>query len=108
MRDIPGNLVPTKKDKWLSLLLRSEHSAEVKLAGYVMYKTARWNKKYYATLTNCSLYTISLVLKTNSDEAAESVQELIDNGWLWDTGTKVGARYIYALTVNVEPARMKR
>lgn len=108
MRDIPGNLMPTKKDQWLNLLLRSEQSAEVKLAGYVMYKTARWNKKYFATLTNCSLYTISLILKTNSEEAAVYVQELLDAGWLWDTGTKVGARYLYALTVSVEPARMKR
>lgn len=108
MRDVPGNLIPTRKEEWLSLLLRSEQSAEVKLAGYVMYKTAKWNKKNMLTLTNCSLYTVSLVLKTNSEEAGEYVQELLDAGWLWDTGLKVGARFLYALTVNVEPQRMKR
>lgn len=108
MRELPGNLIPTKKNEWLSLLLRSEQSAEVKLAGYVMFKTAKWNKKYFATMTNCSLYTVSLILKTNSEEAAERVQELLDAGWLWDTGIKVGARYAYALTVNVEPEQMKK
>lgn len=108
MRDIPGNLVPTSKDKWLSLLLRSEQSPEVKLAGYVMFKTAKYNKKYETAMTNCSLYTISLVLKSNSDEAEKLVQELLDAGWLWDTGIKLGARFAYALTVNVEPARLKK
>lgn len=108
MRELPGNLIPTKKNEWLSLLLRSEQSAEVKLAGYVMFKTAKWNKKNFATMTNCSLYTVSLILKTNSEEAAERVQELLDAGWLWDTGIKVGARYAYALTVNVEPEQMKK
>jgi len=107
MRDVPGNLIPTPKDKWLGLLLRSEQSAEVKLAGYVMYKTARYNKKNFVTMTNCSLYTISLVLKCNSEEAEKYVQELLDAGWLWDTGIKVGARYAYALTVSVEPQRLK-
>lgn len=108
MKDIPGNLIPTSKDKWLSLLLRSEQSAEVKLAGYIMQKTARYNKKTMTTMTNCSLYTISLILKTNSDEAGQYVQELLDSGWLWDTGVKVGARFAYALTVSVEPARLKK
>ena len=108
MKDLPGNLIPTPKDKWLSLLLRSEQSAEVKLAGYVMYRTAKYNKYHMMTMTNCSLYTVSLVLKTNSDEAADVVRELLDAGWLWDTGIKTGARFAYALTVNVEPARMKK
>lgn len=108
MRDVPGNLIPTRKNEWLNLLLRSENSADVKLAGYVLYKTSRFNKKHLMTLTDCSLYTISLILKTNSEEAAERVQVLLDNGWLWDTGIKVGARYAYALTVNVEPQRLKR
>lgn len=108
MRDIPGNLIPTKKDKWLNLLLRSENSTDVKLAGYVLSKTARFNKKHLVTLTDCSLYNISLVLKMNSEEAAERVQVLLDQGWMWDTGIKVGARYAYVLTVNVEPERLKR
>lgn len=108
MRDLPGNLIATRKDEWLSLLLRSEQPPEVKLAGYVMFKTAKWNKKNFVTMTNCSLYTVSLVLKTNSEEAQRSVQELLDAGWLWDTGIKTGARFAYALTVNVEPARLKK
>lgn len=108
MRDIPGNLIPTRKDEWLNLLLRSENPADVKLAGYVLHRTARFNKKHLVTLTNCSLYTVSLVLKVNSDEAADRVQVLLDGGWLWDTGIKVGARYAYALTVNVEPQKLKR
>lgn len=108
MKDVPGSLVPTTKDKWLGILLRSEQSAEVKLAGYVLYKTAKWNKKYHITMTNCSLYTISLILKTNSEEAGLRVQELIDSGWLWDTGIRTGARHAYALTVSVEPQRLKK
>lgn len=108
MKELPGSLIPTKKDEWLNLLLRSEQPADVKLAGYVMFRTAKWSKKHFVTMTNCSLYTISLVLKTNSDEAAEKVQELLNTGWLWDTGIKVGARYAYALTVNVQPEQMKK
>lgn len=108
MKDVPGNLIPTSKDKWLSLLLRSEQSAEVKLAGYVIYKTAKYNKHHMMTMTNCSLYTISLVLKTNSEEAGAFMDELLNSGWLWDTGIKTGARFAHALTVNVEPAHMKR
>lgn len=108
MRDVPGNLIPTRKDKWLSLLLRSEQSAEVKLAGYILYKTAIFNKKHVMTMTNCSNYTVSVVLKTNSEEAEACIKELIDAGWLWDTGLKAGARFAYTLTVNVEPQRMKR
>lgn len=108
MRDLPGNLIPTRKDEWLNLLLRSEQPPEVKLAGYVLYKTARWNKKNAVTMTDCSVYTISLILKTNSEEAQQYVDELLDAGWLWDTGIKVGARFAYALTVSVEPARLKK
>ena len=108
MKELPGNLIPTRKEEWLSLLLRSEQPADVKLAGYVMFKTARWNKKHFITMTNCSLYTVSLILKTNSDEAEAKIQELLDAGWLWDTGIKVGARYAYALTVNVDPEQMKK
>lgn len=108
MKDLPGNLIPTRKDEWLGLLLRSEQSAEMKLAGYVMFKTSKYNKLHGITMTNCSLYTVSLILKCNSEEVEKYVQELIDAGWLWDTGIKVGARFAHALTVNVEPARLKK
>lgn len=107
MIDLPGNLIPCKKNEWLDLVLRSEQPHDVKLAGYVLYRTAKYNKKHQITMTDCSAYTVSLILKTNSNEAKERIDSLINNGWLWDTGIKIGARYAHALTINVEPQRMK-
>lgn len=104
MKDMPGYLVPVKNQtKWLDLVYNSDLEPMHKLTATVLSKTTLWNKQERLYMTNCSPYTVSRILKTSIPEAKVYMQDLLDYGWLWDTGKPRGARQVYITCVNVKP-----
>lgn len=109
MRDIPGNLEPVYRHvKWLDLVYRSDLSPMHKLTASVLARTAIYNKKIQLSMTNCSPYTVSRILNTSISEAQSHMQDLLDRGWLWDTGRPKGARQVYVLCVNLAPKELRK
>lgn len=109
MRDMPGYLEPVRgRTEWLDLIYRSDLTPEHKLTATVLSKTMIYNKKEQLFMTNISPYTVSRVLNVSILEAKVWIDDLLDYGWLWDTGTSVGARTFYILCINLNPKELRK
>lgn len=102
--DVPGHLeIVDKPKRWMDYLLASNLSAEHKLCGIVIAQTCSYNRIKELSLSAISNYTISRILKMNSDQVQSLVDDLISLGYLLDTNERMGARKIFTLTFSVEP-----
>lgn len=109
MREMPGYLQPIyRRVKWLDLIYRSDLSAMHKLTATVLSKTTSYNRKKQLSMTNCSPYTVSRILNTSVDEARQYMNDLLELGWLWDTGRPAGARQVYVICVNLKPKELRK
>lgn len=109
MKEMPGYLEPVyQQTKWLDMVYRSDLSPMHKLTATVLSRTAIYQKKKQLSMTNCSPYTVSRILKTSIDEAKKYMHDLLDYGWLWDTGRPIGARQVYVTCVNVAPQEIRK
>lgn len=109
MRDMPGYLQPVYRQvKWLDMIYRSDLSPMHKLTATVLSKTTSYHKKQQLAMTNCSPYTVSRILNTSVDEAKQYMGDLLDLGWLWDTGRPAGARQVYVTCVNLKPKELRK
>lgn len=109
MKDLPGNIEPVGPPvRWLDLLWASDLDYAYKLVGGVIARTASYNRSLRMNLSSISLYNISRVLKMNSKQVEQIVDEMIRLGWLFDTERGVGAAKAYALTFNVLPLALRK
>jgi hypothetical protein len=107
---LPGHLHSVSSPaKWLGYLLKSDLSAEHKLCGVVVSRMCSYNRNRQLFLSAISNYTISRIVKMNSEQVQSLLDDLIRLGWLHDTGLNTGAKKIYGLTFSLIPlGEMKR
>ena len=109
MRDMPGYLEPVRsRTKWLDLIYRSDLTPEHKLTATILSKTMIFNKKERLSMTNISPYTVSRILNVSIPEAQTWIDDLLNYGWLWDTGSSAGARNFYILCINLKPKELRK
>ena len=104
MKQPPGYQQPVySQNEWLSLVFKTDLTPLHKLVATVISRTCVYSRKYSMQVSDISHFTISRVIKTNQPEVAAVVEDLINLGWLHDTGLKSGARFMYALTFSLIP-----
>ena len=109
MRDMPGYLEPVRnRTKWLDLVYRSDLAPEHKLVATILSSALIYHKKERVFMTNLSPYSVSRILKVSIPEAKEWIDELVDYGWLWDTGKSAGARTFYVPCINLKPKELRK
>lgn len=109
MRDLPGYLERIKSvTSWLDLIYRSDLSPEHKLTATIISRAMIYNKKEMMYMTNISPYTVSRILHVSIPEAKAWIDDLVDYGWLWDTGKSQGARTHYILCINLKPKELRK
>lgn len=109
VEDMPGNLkLMYKTNEWLDLVFKSDLEPIVKLVAVVISKTFVYNKTRKMYLSNISTYSISRIVKTSQDEVRECLEVLFNNGWLYDTGQRSGARMMFTPTFSLTPIKMRR
>lgn len=109
MRDMPGYFEPVRsRTDWLDLVYRSDLTPEHKLTATILSKTLIYNKKERLLMTNISPYTVSRILNVSIPEASKYIDELVDYGWLWDTGRSSGARTFYVPCINLKPKELRK
>ena len=109
MKDMPGYLQPVwSRTKWLDLIYRSDLTSEHKLTATILSKTIIYNKKEKLYMTNTSPYTVSRILNVSIPEAKVWIDDLVNLGWLWDTGTSSGARTFYIACINLKPKELRK
>lgn len=104
MKEVSGALQPIyQTNKWLDLLFKSDLTPTHKLAGVVIARTCTYYKQKQLQLSDISYYSISRIVKLPSEDVKKVVDDLIELGWLFDTGVQNGARHVYALTFSLQP-----
>ena len=107
--EMPGYLQPIlQQNKWMDLLMKSDLSSDHKIVGLAISRTSSYNRQKKLSLCSISPYSISRIIKTNSKEVEPYLDDLIENGWLWDTGTRLGAKRVYAMTFNLLPRKIRQ
>lgn len=102
--ELPGGLQAIYRESvWLDYLFKSRLSAEHKLIGVVISRSAVYNSKKALQLTLISKYSISRIVNLNQDEVQSHIDDLIRLGYLYDTGQRAGAKMIFALTFSLIP-----
>lgn len=109
MLDRPGYLQPiTSGRKWLQLVLKSDLDYITKVVATVVESSCTYQSKYAMQLSSISDYSISRMIDTNQTEVQDQLQILFENGWLFDTGTTIGAKKVYALTFSMLPKETRK
>ena len=104
MNERPGYLEPIySQNGWLDLVLRSDLDDTTKLVAVVVSRTAQYNRTQQLMLTNVSDYSIGRIIQKNKYEVRDHIELLFDNGWLHDTGSRRGARKVFALVFSLIP-----
>lgn len=85
------------------MFLKTELSAEHKLVGVVISRSCSYNRKDGSQLSEITNYVISRILKQPSDIVQERIEDLERLGWLFDTGKRIGARKVFALSFSLLP-----
>lgn len=102
--DLPGHLESiAQPGRWLDLLFKANLSAEHKLIGVVISRTAVYNRKKQLQICLISKYSITRLVNLNQDEVQDRIDDLIRLGYLHDTGKRAGAKMIFALTFSLIP-----
>ncbi len=108
MKSPPGWLQPIyQQNHWLDLVLKSDLSPNHKLVAVVVSRTCSYNKYRKLSLSNVSPYSISRIIHTNQEEVEAYLDDLIELGWLFDTGYREGARRIYTTTFSLIPGKLR-
>lgn len=104
MKQPPGYLQPVySANEWLSLIYKTDLTPLQKLVATVISRTCNYSTRCVMQLSDISYYSISRIIKANSEEVKVIIDELLALGWLHDTGLTSGARKKYGLTFSLIP-----
>ncbi len=103
-QDLPGHLKAiTNSDVWLDYIFKSRLSSDHKLVAVVVMRTCVYNRQKAIQQSLLSNYTISRIVQKNSEQVQSILDNLVELGWLYDTGYRAGAKKIFVLTFSKIP-----
>lgn len=104
MSEIPGHLqVIYSLNTYFDLLYASELSADHKLVATVVARTCSYDRKNQMQVSAVTNYAISRVINKSQDTVQKLLEDLVEYGWLFDTGKRIGARKVFTLTFSLIP-----
>lgn len=104
MIELPGHIEPVYRvGTYLDLLYKSRLSSDHKLVGTVVARTCSYNKRDKAQLSAISNYAIGRILNLGPESVERVLADLVNYGWLYDSGRRIGARKVFVLTFSLIP-----
>lgn len=100
----PGNISPIySRTRWMELVFKTNLSSDHKLVAVVISNSSSYVRRYKASISEISNYSISRVLNLTQDSVQKIIDDLMRLGWLVDSEKRLGSRGLYYLTMSVYP-----
>jgi hypothetical protein len=102
--DLPGHLkIIYSTTQYLDLLYKSKLNSDHKLVGTLVARTCSYDKNNQLQLSAITNYSIGRLINRGPEKVQQLLDDLVEYGWLFDTGRRIGARKIFALTFSLIP-----
>lgn len=73
------------------------------MVGVAISRSCSYNRRDGSQLSEITNYVIGRIIKQPSDVVQERIDDLERLGWLFDTGKRIGARKVLALSFSLLP-----